>query len=311
MALPTLQDIFDKARADLGDVNVSGGQVFKNTVLLLHAQSAVRILASNLRNIEAARVISEVYTILPKNTTVLSPATANAANLNQPIQLRDRGNPTTFSITGAVQSGSSLNVTCPGHTFQTGQMVALNGIGGLRGAEGLFGITASSGSFTANGVVTYGTYTSGGTASYSPDLFGPPIPCFDQVVDPNIPSGVIAHYAWRDGRFWFPICSADRQLKITYLSDADVPSATSDVVSIDDSLDFLGSYTAAKAGRAKGYSELASNLMREAVGSRFDEGIVGGRLEVLNRAAVLQSQDRPTEERWRQAYAPVITRYGY
>lgn len=312
MSQPTLSECYTRTREILGDIE-GGGQIYTNTVLLGHIQSSVRELFRSMRRYAVTKVVREVYYILPANTSVLVPSTAGITDLAQPILIGERGGLTTSVVFGASQVATGLSITATAHLFVMGDVVTLNLLGGLKGAEGAFGVTVvNANTFIANGVIVTGTYTSGGVAARSDNYFyevtiGTMIP----VVRRSSDNDRIVNVAWREGKLWFPVCDEDRQIQISYYSSADVPVGINDLITVDDSLDFIATYAASIAALANGADTLGGTLRVSAAGPRFDEGITGGQLFALMQSGVRELQNRPPEDRSRLAYSPVIPHFGY
>lgn len=71
---------------------------------------------------------------------------------------------TTFTITGATNASPIAITTSSSHTLNTGDTVAISGVGGNTNANGTFVVTVTSGTtFTLNGSTGNAGYTSGGT----------------------------------------------------------------------------------------------------------------------------------------------------
>ena len=74
------------------------------------------------------------------------------------LSLKDSG-----AITGASNT-TPINITAASHKLQSGMRINVSGVGGNTAANGTFTITASdSNTFSLNGSVGNGAYTSGGT----------------------------------------------------------------------------------------------------------------------------------------------------
>ncbi len=303
MPFCTLQDVFDTARSTLSDNGVSGGDFATNAVLLPWAQRAARDLFRTMKNIAHPKVGREIYHMLPANTAVLVPATAGITDMQEPETLDERGDLIVRSITGAVNVATGLSVTAVSHGFITGDLITLNAIGGLKGTEGLYGITITSGDvFVANGCVSTGTYSSGGVAVKSNDGFR----LMDNVnrIASAAPNGVqLNTWVWRDGIFWFPTVPTDRQLRIRYSSSATAPVSTSDVIGVDDGLDFLATWTAALYAQSQRAQDIFADLAYNACGdTRSPSGATGGLLRDLLCSAVKREQVKPTWERSRPTF---------
>jgi hypothetical protein len=121
VSYPTLQNIFDEMRSNLGDdIDVPGGQICTNTAALIQAQAAVRELASAMKNVCDIRVFKTAYWVLPANTSILIPSTMGITDLAQPVSVMERGNLTKATITNAVFVDPALTITANGHGFSTG-----------------------------------------------------------------------------------------------------------------------------------------------------------------------------------------------
>ena len=308
MSFPTVTEIYGQARASLADVEVSGGQIYTDAVLLPFVQEAVRRLKSVMKNVSDAMVIKTFYYVLPANTSVLAPSTAGITDLTQPIYVEERGDLSTASVSAATQGTGVLNVTTSAaHGFSTGNIVTLNALGGLKNANGLFAITVTGATtFTANGVVTVGTYTSGGVACYSTDHFSE-MSARDQIKDVNEPTNTLNAYAWSDGQFFFHAANEQRQLRVAYYSSATTPTSGSDIITIDDSLDFLATYAAAKAARSRRATSIAGDLIQDAVGGYEGDGMIGGKLRELVNTGVKEWQNLSPEERRRKPFREQVT----
>lgn len=77
----------------------------------------------------------------------------------------------TYNVTGAVNNGSGLIRITTGtpHTFDTGMVVVISGVGGVAGANGTFKVTrVSYTQFDLQGTSFSGAYTAGGTVQERP-----------------------------------------------------------------------------------------------------------------------------------------------
>ena len=300
MPSPTLNEVYEQTRAECGDTEVPGGQIYTNSLLLPHIQSATRTLWRGLRNLATPRVQRTLYYTLPANTNTFYPLSALATDFSEPTgPVGYRGGLTSVAITAAVQSGNNLLVTCSGgHNLTTGDNVVLEQLVGLRGANILCTVTVTSSTqFTANGVLTTGTYVSGGYVVSSTDEF--------KLLEwrSAIPSSVtrstpgLTYVVWSDNHFAFMPSNDAQQLRIFYWSSALVPTTGTDVVYVDDCIDFLAKYAGSMACKAQGANDRASTLAVQSVGPRFDEGIFGGELRQLMQAAVRERQNLSPYER--------------
>lgn len=300
MSLPTLTECYDQTRAKCGDTEVSGGQIYTNTLLLPHIQEATRALWRGLRNLAVPRVRRTFFYTLPANTNTFYPATAGITDFSEPSgPVAQRGSLTSVAVSTAAQSGNNLAVTTTGaHGRATGDMVVLEQIVGLKGANVLASITVTGAStFTANGVLATGVYVSGGLVVTSSNEFS------DLVWAQSVPSSTTQSSAglnscvYAGGYFQFAPSNDARQLRVQYWSSASIPAVGADQIGFDDCIDFIATYAAAKASKAMGADDRAAWLLNDAVGPEFNRGVIGGELRQLMIAAVRQIQNLPPYER--------------
>lgn len=294
MAFPTLTEVYDQTRAECGDTEVAGGQIYTNSLLLPHIQSATRTLWRGLRNLAAPRVQRTFFYTLPANTNTFHPSTALITDFSEPSgPVAQRGSLTSVAVAAATQSGSNLDITCTGaHSLTTGDTVVLEQLGGLKGANILCTVTVTSSTqLLANGVVTTGTYTSGGKVVTSSNEFN------GLEWRQSIPTAVtrssrgLSVAVYQDNYFQFLPSSDDQQIRITYWSSAQVPTSGTDQIAFNDCIDFLAKYAGSMACKAQGANDRAATLKEESVGPRFSEGIFGGELRQLMQAAVRERQN--------------------
>lgn len=299
MSYPTLAEIYEQTRAECGDKEVAGGQIYTDAILLPHVQGAVRAMWSVLANLAAPRIRKTLYYTLPANTSVLNPGSIESDYSQLAGRIGERGGLTSVAISNAVVSGNVLTITCSvAHGFSTGDVIVLEQIGGLVGANIMVAITVTSTTaFTANGVVASGTYTSGGFAVKSANEFAEigMTTATPVATTQSVPYIAAAYF---DGMYLrFNPASENRQLRIPYYASAVVPTTGTDRIMVNDSIDFLSMYAAWKACSAQGAPVLASALKEQAVGNGYEKGINGGALFRLVNGAVRAMQQLPPNER--------------
>lgn len=313
MASPTLTEIYSQTRAACGDTEVSGGQIYTDTLLLPHVQAATRRLWSALRNLATPRVRRTLYYTLPANTSVFFPSSAAVNDFSEPSgRVGVRGGVTLVAISTVTQSGQNLLVTTSApHGLSTGAVVILERMTGMSGANIQATITVTGAStFTANGVVASGTYTTGGYAVTSSNDFAE-IGYFDTLAAATNQSNTqVFGCVYREGRFQFTPASEAYQLRIFYWSSAEVPVAGGDVVAFNDSIDFLAKYAASEACRAQGAIDRYAMLRSEAVGDAYTNGIIGGDLRQLMQSAVRQMQNQSPYQRGPRSFREQHDDYG-
>lgn len=300
MSFPTLTEVYEQTRWKCGDTEVSGGQIYTNALLLPNIQEAARALWRGLRNLAVPRVKRTFYYTLPANTAVFYPSTAGITDFAEPAApVAYRGGTTSVAISGATSVATGLQVTTSAaHGLTTGDTVTLEQIGGLNGANILCSVTVSSSTvFIANGVVTTGTYTSGGYVTTSANEFT------DLVWAVSLPSSTthsaqgLNTCAYSENRFQFLPSTTAQQIRVTYWSSAQIPTSGSDQIGFNDCIDFISTYAAAEASRSQGARDNWSILREQAVGPDFSRGVIGGELRQLMLTAVRQMQNLSPYER--------------
>lgn len=102
---------------------------------------------------------------------------------------------------------------------------------------------------------------------------------------------VLGNWEWRGDDFWFVGATSARTVWISYFSTIEQPNTIDgSPTQADGDLTFLSKYTAGVIGPRKGYDEIAAGYMKSAVGSRYDDGIIGGELFRLCQPMVRSRQ---------------------
>jgi hypothetical protein len=292
----TAQNIMDDARALLADVS---GLIFDNTKLLPFVGMAHREAFRALESVQRPSVIRETFHNLPAHTSVLSADSLVATDMDEPVIVEERGNLVSVNVTGCtVTSGVASVSTAPTlHGLATGRQVVLLNVGGISGINGLFTITVTSTTaFTVNGAVAAGSYSSGGTVSWSNEAFQS-MDCVQRVEKVlTTEQQALLQWAWSDDKFHFPPSSQTRQIRIQYVSSGTAITSASDVLVPDELRDFLALRTAGLAAMAHGAEARGQVLNVEALGPTLQPDATGGAL----RAALLtgiRSMQRATYRR--------------
>jgi hypothetical protein len=102
------------------------------------------------------------------------------------------------------------------------------------------------------------------------------------------PGEVLGEFVWRQDGFHFVGATTMRQIRITYWDTGQAPASGS--TGVDGALTFLSKYEAAVVAPRKGYDELGARYMQQAVGVRYEEGIIGGALFRLIQPMVRSRQ---------------------
>lgn len=118
----------------------------------------------------------------------------------------------------------------------------------------------------------------------------------------------LQNWEWRGDALWFVGATEARQLWLSYFSTTEQPTVLdSTSTGVDGALSFLSLYAAGVAGPRKGYDELAAAYMTRAVGSRYDQGIIGGALFYLCQPMVRSRQRVQVAPR---SYSAIRRRFG-
>jgi hypothetical protein len=308
MPKPSLQNVFDAARSAIGADATGGSAVFSNTILQPHFAKAYRCLFRAMQNLGDPVVEREVYFVLPANTSYLAPSTMGVTDFGEPRFIQERGDLTQKAITGAAGT-TTVTITSAGHGLATGDLVTCNGIVGLTGTEGvMWGITVSNANaFVLNGCIGSGTYSVGGTAVKSGDKFRDVVK--SEQLDSIALNDRVYLYTWENEALLLTPATTARQLRVGYLASGDPPTNTATVIGIDDSIDFLSTYTAALAARSRGMGR-AESLIEEALGPGRQEDASGGLLGSFLTTAVKQYQRIPAEQRRRLPFRSRRPRTG-
>lgn len=102
----------------------------------------------------------------------------------------------------------------------------------------------------------------------------------------------LGEWEWRGDSFYFIGATVARDLWLSYFSTTTEAAAYDGSTStgVDGALNFLSLYTVGAVGGRKGYNEIAEECMRKAVGSRYDDGVIGGELFRLIQPMVRSRQ---------------------
>lgn len=306
MSIPTLQNVYDSARSFLGDDQTAGGELYTNTLLQPFFGFAYREMWRALAAIGSPEVKRTVFYVLPAYTSVLVPATANIADFGIPFLLEERGALTKATISDATINSSTPSVTfttSAAHNFVATRMVSINGNMGLTGTDGMFGIgNLTDTTFDALGMVSGGSFSGSGTAVQS-------LEDFTEVrllggLDPDWDDGnaKLGGWIWQEGLMRFPLCTEERELRITYYADGTAPTGSSTSIGVEDCLNYLAARTAALAMRSRGNSPRADELDELALGPLKNTQKWDGFLGDLLYPAVKAFQARSPADRRRPPY---------
>ncbi len=299
--VPLVSDVYSGVRSVLGDTNSATGQVFTDSLLQPHYQTAYSELFRAMQGAQNPRIRQESYVIVPAYTGYLDPATGFMYNVGEIESVEERGNVTSWAISNVVPGTGVATVTSAATTLATGDEAVVIGVGGITDdVNGIWTITVNSTTSTQlNGCSATGTYTTNtGTLSTSSEQFQEMTPQQRISFINQAPQDTFRVYAWEKDVFRFPPCGNIRQLHITYTLSGDAPTTTTASTGIDDCLDFLKYRVAGMAGPSKGMLQRAAIYTNLAVGGRWvSDGIPGGILGQLLDSGVRNLQRLPPSQR--------------
>lgn len=304
MALPLVSDVYSRARAMIGDDLVTAGEIFTDSKLQPHYQTAYAELWRELDRIDSTFLDTDAFYIVPAYTSFVDPATAGIANLGELLGIEERGTISSVTVSAATPGTASLAVTTgSAHGRATGEVVILSSMGGLTlNANGPFTITVTGASaFTANGCTATGTYTSGGVASYSTEGWSE-LQRVDRIEDYPTTSGTALQvFSYRgDIIRTFP-ANAARQIRVRYSMSGSAPTTTTQTILLDDSVDFLAARTGQLASGTRGMPETEERLKNMA--ARYIDTILDNAVKALQRLPAYTRQPSSYAVRPRQYWA--------
>lgn len=288
----------------MGDDEVTGGQIFINSVLQPHTTQAIRELFRVLRGAQDPFVLVENYFVLPANTSVFDPATAGILNIPEPEFVEWVLAPVPTAITGvALVTGNTpyATVTAPAHGLTIGTLpeVVCYGILGFdqfnSPNQSWAAQVIDANTVQLNGCTASGTYVSGGelvAIQVTSEFWR--MSAVDRIeavsTAPGQPGETQGYYAWEGGVFRFLPAPQSRLLRITYRMSGIVDTNTSSIVPIDDCLDYIATRAAAMAGKSRGASARGAELNMEAVGPGGMADGSGGILRQLLAVSIRNMQ---------------------
>ncbi len=289
--IPIVSDVYRFSRHLLGDEK---NGTFHNWVLEDDYAAAYRDLFRTLDVYGNSRTERRAHYNLPANMAFLDPATFGIDNFGGPISIASRSVDQTFTVTGAVANPTAdpphvlITLSAP-HGLTDGADAIVYGIGGIsedvndEWTISLDGTTSSQ--IKLLGSTATGSYTSGGVVSTSNAQFGQPWSHRDSPFNMNTQAATnVRLFNWEAGRFRFPKVPEIRQLRIRYALSGEPPLKPSASIGIDDSLNFLGYWTAAMAAPPKGMERRARQLSNIAVGPK---GVADGSGGILAQMVTL------------------------
>ncbi len=308
--IPTLGQVYVRARNLIGDTEIPTGQIWDDSKLSEFAASAYTTMFRVLAEHANHRLRRVAYYNVPANQSYLSPAQMGVSNLGEPKNIYERSVSHAAAVslaTPAVASGY-LTLTSVAHPFKDGNTIIVYGIAGISDeVNDEWTITVPTvDTIRLMGCLATGTYVSGGVITDSSEGF-PDIPMapLSVMLDiPSTPSTQLSYWSWVGDAFRFWPASTVRQIRLVYTLSGSPPAYPSASIGVDDSLDFLGAHTAALALQAKGIGNDAAAKFLLSVGNPQGEAGSGqnGYLGQLVRPGVkdLQMTERLVLPRFRE-----------
>jgi len=85
-------------------------------------------------------------------------------------------------------------------------------------------------------------------------------------------------FMYANDTFNFTAATQAIDLQVKYDSSGTAPTNDSTTITVDGALNFLANFAVGVTGQRKGYDEIAQRCMIRAVGSRYEDGVIGGEL---------------------------------
>lgn len=315
--IPQVSDVFQLARAHLGDTRTGGGQLFNDAFLKNYWPNAWSSLYRWLDRNNSKRLRRTQYYNLPANTGSITPADMGIANMGRPEMLFDRTIANTFTAAIAAINAStpgvpsSVDLTVAAHGLQTGQQVFTFNFDNTQITDDINAdwyisvLDASTIRLMGCAAMDKGSAIgSTGILSVGSEAFprSPTRQLYDiEDLPLNSQGQNITAWKWDSGALRFTPSTTDRQLKIVYMLSGNPPQDGS--VGLDDSADALSLYLAGAAASAKGFAQKSSSLFMRAVGNAYGDttNIEGGAFyelaqlgaQELNRTRIVIPRYRP------------------
>jgi hypothetical protein len=269
MPSPTVEQVFNQARAILRDTQVVGGEDYTDVVLAPYFQEAYRRMYTGLFGAGSKRVQRIWYVNFPYDTTVLIPSVYNVFDLFEPVLVEERMAGSNITIV-STSTTTPISVNAPSHGLSTGNEVLVTDVANTNAPWGLWFITVmDANNFTLNGSASDGVAGSGGYCTVPNNLQFTQVQAIDlaeQGLDGAI-SNSLQVYIWTGQQFLFRGCTENQQLRITYWASGNPPTSTSAIIGVDNSIDFLAYATAFSAAQASGWTDLSDKLLIQAYGN--------------------------------------------
>lgn len=296
---PTLSNVYDKARAVLGEHNIPSGEAFTDTVLFRFVDTAIRKLYAVMSIYDNTMVESTTYYALPANANVWVPSMSGVTNFGEPRSVKLASKVSNYGILSVTlsttQTTLALNTAAP--EIQAGDRVVIYGALGLLSGnindEWIVTEKPTTSTVRIVGLIETASLTSQYQGSSGTLLkvgtWSNPLERVEDITQYSDNTNV---YEWYRDSVRLTPSSQERVIQVEYSLSGAVPGAAADSIGIDGSLDFLGYYTAYLASSALGADRAASTLLMQAVGSDMTEDGRGGFLGDLISQGIDSLQQR-------------------
>jgi hypothetical protein len=318
--IPTVQNVWDLARAHLGDTAVAGGQ-YSNTLLLQFWPTTWNSLYRYLDRNNNKRLRRTKFYNIPANTGYLMPADIGIKDMGKPESMWDRTIQSTFTATVLTVNAATASVpsfadlTIPAHGLQAGAEVVSFGFGRTVStvsddinAEWYINVPDAN-TIRLNGcaAIDLGSAVgSTGIISTGSETFKrtPIQQLYDIETFPLTSAGqCITNWKWDNGIIRVTPSTTARQIRIVYMLSGNPPTTTTLSIGLDDAGDALSLFLAASLAAAKGFATKSASLFMRAVGNPSGDttNVEGGAFyelaqlgaQEINRTRVVIPRYRP------------------
>lgn len=288
MPKPTVNEVLGDVRAHLGDPDT---QVFPDSRLSPFFGQAYRRLTNLMAQYEIPRAENEAYPVVPAHTNIFYPDQYGITDMAEPISVEERGGVTEIAISGISNATPMVVTTSSAHGLTTGEETEIYGVAAPASANWRwFPTVVLSTTFSLNGSVAGGAYTSGGYVVKSSDKWALVRPV-GKIDGERAESDRIEEWALMNDRIVLTPATEKRQLYIRYTVSSTAP--TSGTIGVNNSRDYLALQTAAFAAAAYDMDTVADRCEVWALGSNRLPNGSGGALRELINPMVLALQKTP------------------
>lgn len=230
----------------------------------------------------------EAYGLVPAYTNVIAPSQMGITDMGEPIALWERSGATALAITGATNATPIEITTSVAHGLSTNAEVDITGVVGAVGANGNWFITVTGATtFTLNGSIAGGVYSSGGSVLSSSQKWDP-VTEVDSLPDTE-PDATLRFWKWENDRLYFVGASQVTELKLSYTTSGAAPASGN--IGVDNARNFLALRTASLLADNYDMLQRAKTLKEESFGPSMTPDGTGGALRNLVGPMLLEKQN--------------------